>query len=66
MEGSREGFVESDLAALRPVKADLLIVDSSDELRCCGLLVGRRSYCLLSSHHPDLRLHRRLESLFVP
>ena len=66
VEESREGFVESDLVVLRLGKADLLKEDSSDELSCCGLLVGRRSCCLLSSHHADLRLHRRLRSLVVP
>ena len=66
MEESREGFAESDLVALRLGKADLLIVDSSDELRCCGLLVGRRSCCLPSTRHPDLRPHHQLQSLVVP
>ena len=63
VEESREGFVESDLAVLRLGKADLSIVDSSDELSCCGLLVGRRSCCLLSSRHLGLRLHRQPQSL---
>ena len=66
VEESREGFAESDLAVLRLGKVDLLIVDSSDELSCCGLLVGRRSCCLLSIRHLGLRLHRRPQSLVVP
>ena len=66
VEESRVDFVESDLVVLRPGKADLLIVDSSGELSCCALLVGRRSCCLLSTRHPDLRLHRQLQNLVVP
>lgn len=66
VEGSREGFAESDLVALRLGKADLLIMDSSDELSCYGLLVGRRSCCLPSSRHLGLRLHRRPQSLVLP
>ena len=66
MEESREGFAESKLVALRLGKADLLIVDSLDELSCCGLLVGRRSRCLLSSRHLGPRLHRQPQSLVVP
>ena len=66
VEGSREDFAESDLVVLRLGKVDLLIVGSSDELSCCGLLVGRRSCCLLSSRHLDLRLHRQPQSLVVP
>ena len=66
VEESREGFAESDLVALRLEKADLLIVDSLDELSCCGLLVVRRSRCLLSSRHLGLPLHRQPQSLVVP
>ena len=66
VEESRGDFAESDLAVLRLGKADLLIVDSLDELRCCGLLVGRRSCCLLSTRHLGLRLHRQPQSLLVP
>ncbi len=66
VEESREDFAESDLVALRPGKADLLIVDSSDGLSCCGLLVARRSCCLLSIRHLGRRLHRQPQSLVVP
>ena len=66
VEESMEGFAESDLVALRLGKADLLIVDSLDEPSCCGLLVGRRSCCLLSSRHLGLPLHRQPQSLVVP
>lgn len=67
VEESRGGFAERDLAVLRLEKVDLLIVGSSDELSCCGLLVGRQSCCLLSSRHlGPLPLHRQPQSLLAP